>query len=105
MSSRNIARAIDMAQHAAHCHRTGQPRLAALYEKNCREAMLLAKREIRSMRIQVNPFRAFLYIAEDINGVAEMVAGAVSEMTAAVSRNIVSQPVKSDFVLVGPSQQ
>lgn len=103
MSSRNITRAIDMAQHAAHCHRTGQPRLAALYEKNCREAMLLAKSEIRSMRIQVNPFRTFLYIAEDISGVMEMVARAFSGAASEVSRMAGSQPLKSDFVLAGPN--
>ena len=99
MSSQNIARAIDMAQHAAHCQRTGQPRLAALYEKNCRESMRLAKSEIRSMRIQVNPFRTFLYIAEDIGDAMEIVASAATKASAEVFRMASAQPVKSDFAL------
>lgn len=66
MSSPSIARAIDLAKRAEHCRQTGQPRMAALYEKNLRQTLHQVKQDIRTARIQANPFRAFQYLGEDL---------------------------------------
>lgn len=102
MSSPSIARAIDLAKRAEHCRQTGQPRMAALYEKNLRQALQQAKKEVRAARIQANPFRAFQYLGQDwvetVGAVAEGLKAAVEAIAPAVVS--AQSPRQSDFAKV-----
>ncbi|MGO2069646.1 hypothetical protein [Glutamicibacter arilaitensis] len=104
MSSPSIARAIDLAKRAEHCRRTGQPRMAALYEKNLRQALRKVEKEVRAARIQSNPFRAFQYLGQDlvegIGAIAEGLAAVVESIADAVTT--VQSTRQSDFALGGP---
>lgn len=106
MSSPSIARAIDLAKRAEHCRKTGQPRMAALYEKNLRQALGKVEKEVRAARIQANPFRGLQYLRQDwvegIGAIAEGLAAVVESIADAVTS--AQSARQSDFALVGPGQ-
>lgn len=66
MSNSHIDRAIWLAGKIAHAEATGQPNLAALYEKNVLQEIQAARREVRQERIKRNPFLKFQFFAEDV---------------------------------------
>lgn len=105
-TSPTVAQAITFAQHAAHCHRTGQPNLAALYEKNCILQMRKALAQTRAARIEANPFRAFVYLGEDLGSTVTAIAEAVTNIANEVARVFIraqeleEASLRSDFALV-----
>ncbi|WP_313812383.1 hypothetical protein [Glutamicibacter sp.] len=101
MSNPNIAQAINFARRAEHCRQTGQPRLAGLYEKNCKQQIQAAMAETRLERIKINPYRVFLYLSEDVSKeimkAAEAVASLVNDVCHAIAPVLEAQ--KSEFAL------
>lgn len=105
MNDQHLVRAIELAVRAAQCHRTGQPNMAALYEKNCRNAMKLALAEVRRERIRLNPGQAFVYLGQDLSQSLEVICSAVANFVneavravAQVERMQLDHP--ADFVLI-----
>lgn len=102
MSSKSIARAKDLAQRAEHCRQTGQPRMAALYEKNLRQVLKQVKVETRMERIQANPLLVYKFICEDIAEGMETIINVVSAVAEAVAEaeTTAQSTRKSDFAKV-----
>ena len=102
MSSPSIARANDLAKRAEHCRQTGQPRMAALYEKNLREVLQQVKVETRMEQIQANPLLVYKFLCEDIAEGIEAIMTVVNVLAEAVAEAVTTAQStrQSDFVKV-----
>lgn len=95
-ADQNISRAIDLAQRAAKARTTGQPNLAALYEKNALEIIREDLARVRKERVKRKPDLAFKLFAEDL---ARFV-----EKFVKIWQTTGTGPLKSDFALAGPAK-
>lgn len=64
--SEHIAKAIEYARCGVRAKATGQPNLAALYEKTVLREIQAARREVREERIKRNPSLKLQFLAEDL---------------------------------------
>lgn len=95
--SDHIAKAIEYARCAVKAKVTGQPNLAALYEKNVLREIQVARREVRQERIKRKPFLKYQFFAEDIGLV-------LTDWQKYWLKANPSIGLKLDYALAGPSK-
>lgn len=93
----HVAKAIEYARQATRAKATGQPNLAALYEKNLLREIQEARREVRQERIKRNPFLQFRFFAEDLGIFLTEFQKHWLDANASIR-------LKADYALVGPSK-
>jgi len=76
----SIQRAETLLRKAAQAHQTGQPNLAALYERNARQAIREQLRVTRRIRIQAKSANVFVYLAQDLAGPLQMIGRAFENL-------------------------
>lgn len=102
MSNQNIARAIELAGKIANAEATGQPMLAALYEKNMLQAMSVARKDIAAERIGVVLGEIIDFLGEKIRAGFAVVTKFLASVEQVAPGTL--EALKIDYALVGPGE-
>ncbi|MGV2950870.1 hypothetical protein ACNPM8_01640 [Glutamicibacter sp. AGC46] len=102
MSNSHIDRAIWLAGKIANAEATGQPNLAALYERNMLQVMQKARKDIAAERIGVVLAEIIDFLGQKVKAGFAVVAKFLAGVEQAVPGTL--EELKIDYALVGPGE-